>query len=311
MPPPPPFPPLHPSPPLTLLLFAICFDSLRFWFRLALLRCGSQRFRLACCCVSKSLSIPFLSFAFLFHFHFPFCSSQFATFASDRSCLSLSLGLSFCRRRAVAKCSFPLCGAMPQRVARSFRCCKHLERCREKGKGGSRVAPPPLPVAHCVARQKFKVQSEYFRFSPLINVSKLAPQLHLPLATWHLPQQPRLRLLAQLLPHPAWPGVEFIDSQSTPAAFDLFASSIHFLWQPAPPPLPDPTLPFLLPLLLLNFHHFHPILSGLFGGRVQFNKQHLIKFKSIRLPRSTSRRTQTSFQPVGKSRGKLSEKLAI
>lgn len=138
---------------------AVC-DLFRFasiWFRFALLRCGSQRFRLACCCVWKSLSFPFLSLAFLFHFHFPFCSSQFATFASDRSCL--------CLRRAVAKCSFPLCGAMPQRVARSFRCCKHLERCR-KGAGGSRVVPSPPPPWYTVSRgksSKFKANIFDFR----------------------------------------------------------------------------------------------------------------------------------------------------
>lgn len=206
-------------------------------------------------------AFPFLSLAFLFHFHFPFCSSQFATFASDRSCL--------CLRRAVAKCSFPLCGAMPQRVARSFRCCKHLERCR-KGAGGSRVvpSPPPRPLVYCVARQKFKVQSEHFRFSPLINVSKLAPQLH-------LPQQLRLRLLVQLLPHPAWPGVEFIDSQSTPAAFDLFASSIHLLWQPAPllisPLSRVPSLLSLVPAPCKTFTIFTPFSVASLGGRNLIN----------------------------------------
>lgn len=116
-----------------LTLCALCSDLFRF---------ASISFRFVLVCFAAVLSVFYLRVAAAaaasgkafplrlpLLFHFPFRSSQFATFASDRSCLchvESSRGkvfISFVWRNAST------------RVARSFRCCKHLERCRRKTKG--------------------------------------------------------------------------------------------------------------------------------------------------------------------------------
>lgn len=209
--------------------------------------------------------------------------------------------------RVGAKCSFPLCGAMPQRGWHAASAAASILRdaaAKRRGQGSVRRGSSK------VARQKFKVQSEHFRFSPLINVSKLAAQLHLPLATCHNSYGYGSWLLT---PDSCWflvrfsscSGVEFIDSQSTPAAFDLFAQ-LDSLRVATLSPF---SLSLSLPLLKLSPFSSYLGSSPLLG--LQFNKQHLIKFKSIRLcPRLQGE--ENSSGKCGKTRvGNLKRDLAI
>lgn len=152
------------------------FDSISFRFVLVCFAAVLSVFhlRVAAAAAASGKAFPFLCVCLCFSiFHFARVNLQLSPATAAASATSSRVG---------AKCSFPLCGAMPQRGWHAASAAASILRdAAAKRRGQGSVGGGSSKVA----RQKFKVQSEHFRFSPLINVSKLAAQLHLPLATCH------------------------------------------------------------------------------------------------------------------------------